>query len=67
MPGSCRAVILADDVRVVRHSELNEWLVEGESLKVIAEWIGFTPQALHYHLKKMGWSHSQMRGWRRSS
>ncbi len=60
-----RVVIVPDGVEVVRRSVIAEMLDAGVSVKDIGDEIGVTPQAVQWHLRKLGYVYSGTRGWRR--
>ena len=61
-----QVVIVPDGVEVVRQSVLSEMLEAGVSIRDIADEVGITPQAVHWHLKRLGYVYSGTRGWRRA-
>ena len=61
-----QVVIVPDGVEVVRQSVLSEMLEAGVSIRDIADEVGITPQAVHWHLKRLGYVYSGTRGWRRT-
>ncbi len=56
-------VIVPDDVEVVRQGTLAEMLEAGVSIREIADEVGITPQAVQYHLRRLGYRYSSLRGW----
>lgn len=58
-------IIVPDGVEVVRQGTIAEMLEAGVSVREIAEEVGITPQAVQYHLRRLGYSYSGTRGWRR--
>jgi len=64
MPTNDDVAILPDSVRVVRYAEVEHRLHNGCSILDIARFCGVTPQAIHYHLREMGYTYSRTQGWR---
>lgn len=60
-------VIVPDGVEVIRRSVIAEMLDAGVSVRMIADEVGVTPQAINWHLRKLGYVYSGTRGWRRGA
>jgi hypothetical protein len=58
--------ILADDVRVYRYSQVKAKILSGVSARAVAKEIGISSPSLLAHLKAMGLTYSDARGWRDS-
>jgi hypothetical protein len=58
-----RVRILADDVKVYRYGMIRAKILSGVSASKVAGEVGISRPALLDHLKKMGLTYSDARGW----
>jgi predicted transcriptional regulator len=61
-----QVVIVPDGVEVVRQGVLAEMLDAGVTVREIADEVGITPQAVQYHLRRLGYAYNGLTGWRRA-
>lgn len=57
---------IQEDEAVVYVTAIPEWLDRGKTIREIADGFNVSPQTIHYHLRKLGYTYSRTQGWQRT-